>query len=312
MAKVAVFSDLHTEHSNIKIDAKDADILVFDGDILAGPQTEAENAIEWIYSQVRDSRPCIFVAGNHEFEKMVIDDAISIMRKATEGTQIHLLHNETFDFEDIRFIGTPLFSGFNLFNNIDKEKKKWLFDELKVMDPLCEMEYLRESVMRVLEGLIQDFQRIRIEKDSKMTPWDMSELYFEATRFIKDALIQSREDEKKSFVITHYAPSPKSLKSSFQDDFKAPYWVNDCEHLVKMANIWVHGHTHRSFNYRVGDNKNLGNVFCNPRGVTKFIGLADNQDFQNPLIIDTKKYKCQKVNDVKIPMKKVKTLLNKP
>lgn len=302
MTKVAIFSDLHTEHSNMHIHAGKADILAFIGDICAGPSPE--HAVDWIISKSQ-GKPSLFIPGNHEFERMVVDNAIDDMRRACEGTNVHFLYNESYDFQDIRFIGSTLWSGFNLFNNSSRETKKWLFDELKHMDPNCDPEFLRESVMKACQDLVGDFQKIWTDKDNKITPWDMTEYYHEAVRYIMKELIQCREDGKKSFVLTHFAPSPRSIAKMFENDPKSAYWANDCDHLVKMANVWAHGHTHTSFKYRVGDNPNLGNVFCNARGVTRFYDLADNPHFKNPLIVDSKDYKAVAKDDDRILMKKV-------
>lgn len=302
MTKVAIFSDLHTEHSNMRLDTKGADICAFIGDIHAGPHVE--EAVQWILNKT-DGKPSIFVAGNHEFEGVTVEDGIERMRRACEGTSLKFLYNDTYDFGDIRFIGSTLWTGFNLFNDPSRERKKWLYDELKFIDPDCDPESLRESIMKACQDLVSDFNHIWIDRQNKITPWDMSELFHEASRFIKDSLIQSRAEGKKSFVLTHFAPSQRSVSKNFENDPKSAYWASDCDHLVKMANVWAHGHTHTSFNYRIGDNKDFGNVVCNARGVSRFYDLADNPNFKNPLILNGEDYSPVSKHDEKILMKKI-------
>jgi hypothetical protein len=69
----------------------------------------------------------------------------------------------------------------------------------------------------------------------------------------------------ETVVVSHHAPSPKSLVAG------KPYldldwcYASNCEHLMTGDNapqLWVHGHIHRNQDYVVGGTR----VVCNPRG----------------------------------------------
>jgi hypothetical protein len=45
--------------------------------------------------------------------------------------------------------------------------------------------------------------------------------------------------------------------------------------------LWLHGHTHGSFDYQVGNTR----VLCNARGYAKN-GINENPDFDDSLVID--------------------------
>ena len=52
---------------------------------------------------------------------------------------------------------------------------------------------------------------------------------------------------------------------------------------IKQPSLWLHGHTHESFDYNIKNTR----VVCNPRG---YINSPDlNKSFNKDLIIDTQK-----------------------
>jgi calcineurin-like phosphoesterase family protein len=73
-------------------------------------------------------------------------------------------------------------------------------------------------------------------------------------------------------VITHHAPHPGSIAPKFATHPLNPAFVSNLEHLMGRAQLWIHGHTHRAFDYTVRGTR----VVCNPRGnadeVTGFLG----------------------------------------
>ena len=65
-------------------------------------------------------------------------------------------------------------------------------------------------------------------------------------------------DAAPDVVITHHAPSYRSVKSSFVGDVLNMYYVsdmdNDLEDMGKRGTkLWFHGHTHHFIDYNVGD-----------------------------------------------------------
>ena len=66
-------------------------------------------------------------------------------------------------------------------------------------------------------------------------------------------------------VITHFPPTLGALdRERHEGNRLNPYFINDNEALVRMvdARLWVSGHTHSPFDYRVGRTRVIGN----PRG----------------------------------------------
>jgi len=65
-------------------------------------------------------------------------------------------------------------------------------------------------------------------------------------------------------IVTHHAPSPRSIDPRYTDDLTSAAFVARRESFVRRtgATLWIHGHVHASFDYRVGQTR----VVSNPRG----------------------------------------------
>ena len=84
-------------------------------------------------------------------------------------------------------------------------------------------------------------------------------------------------------VITHHAPSPRSIHPRFAGSPVNASFVSDAEHLLgrDRVQLWIHGHTHDSFDYQVAGTR----VVCNPRGYARD-GVNENAAFDASLTID--------------------------
>jgi Icc-related predicted phosphoesterase len=83
-------------------------------------------------------------------------------------------------------------------------------------------------------------------------------------------------------VITHHAPSRKSIHPRFADSLMNACFVSDAEHLIERSGacLWIHGHTHDSFDYPVSGTR----VVCNPRGYARN-GVNENRSFDRNLLV---------------------------
>ena len=64
-------------------------------------------------------------------------------------------------------------------------------------------------------------------------------------------------------VITHHAPSSKSIHPKYWNNDNYAYF-SDLEEFIlrRKPALWVHGHTHHTFDYMIGGTR----VVCNPVG----------------------------------------------
>ena len=97
--------------------------------------------------------------------------------------------------------------------------------------------------------------------------------------FLKDNI------QPDDVVITHMLPSYKSVAPKYTNDRSNCFFVCDMEQTIQIKKplLWIHGHTHNSFDYKLFDTR----IICNPRGYIRSSDL--NKKFDNELIIDTAK-----------------------
>jgi hypothetical protein len=84
-------------------------------------------------------------------------------------------------------------------------------------------------------------------------------------------------------VITHHAPSRRSVHPRFASSLLNAAFVSDAERFLggDRVQLWIHGHTHDSFDYVVDGTR----VVCNPRGYAKD-GVNENHRFDPHLMIE--------------------------
>lgn len=246
--RLNVLSDLHLSLGALAIPANDADAVVLAGDI-----ARPKEAIAWASGF---AKPVLYVPGNHEFYGGSIAGTAAELKRLSAGSDIHVLDNDEVIFEGVRFLGTTLWTDFMLFGEGEK----------------------RAAAMREAQRFMRDFSRIRLG-ESPFTPEASAALFKRHGAWLERKLAEPYAGP--TVVITHHAPSRKSVHSRFADSLMNACFVSDAEHLIdgSRACLWIHGHTHDSFDYFVNGTR----VLCNPRGYAKD-GVNENPSFDPNLL----------------------------
>jgi len=182
--------------------------------------------------------PVIYVAGNHEYhDALTMDEHIQFMKQAAEGSNVTVLNNESVVIGGVRFLGTTLWTGGNYLLPCDQNiMMDWDVDDYFTVDSL---------------------QRIH----SQNVEWLEREL--------------SNSYCGKTVVISHHAPSLSSVHQKYDNHPQKDCYVTSLEWLMgDDVALWVHGHTHDSFDYAVMGTR----VVCNPRGYSDSDG-SENDAF---------------------------------
>ena len=244
--KLNVLSDLHLSFGSPQAPDNDADVVILAGDIARPPE-----AIAWAQAL---AKPTVYVAGNHEFYGGSLKETIDAMRRLSSGTNVRVLDDDEITIDGVRFIGTTLWTDFMLFGNGPK----------------------RHQAIAEAQRFMRDFSRIRMddETSSRFAPEDAAIRFRRHSRFIAEHLASS--SRMPTVVITHHAPSPRSIHPRFAGSLMNACFVSDAEHLLDGSNValWVHGHTHDSFDYPLNGTR----VVCNPRGYARN-GVNENPRF---------------------------------
>lgn len=251
--KLNILSDLHLGFEAMAQPANDADVVVLAGDI-ARPR----EAVAWALSL---HKPVLYVLGNHEFYGSSLDATAAEMRRLCAGTAVQLLDDSEVHIGPVRFLGSTLWTDFELFESPE----------------------VREAAHVEAQRMLRDFSRIRRREDSDalFTPADAAALFQRHARWLDERLASPHAGP--TVVITHHAPSARSIHPRFADSLLNACFVSNADHLLgaQRAALWIHGHTHDSFDYRVDGTR----VVCNPRGYCR-AGVIENPLFDANLVID--------------------------
>lgn len=224
-------SDLHLEARGLeRPQAEAADIVVLAGDIHNGLF-----GIHWALENF--NVPVIYVPGNHEFYGYSRPDLLVKMRRLCRGSHVHLLEQDCLIIGDWRFLGTTLWTDFA----IDGD---------------------RRGGMNLAQRCMPDYRTIQASKGEPFTPQRALDLHQRNLAWLEAQLASSREAQ--NVVISHHAPSPRSIAPQYVGNNLNPAFISDLEAMIADNRIalWIHGHTHTAFDYRIGETR----VVCNPRG----------------------------------------------
>lgn len=103
-----ILSDLHLEFAPFTLPPVQADAVILAGDIHTG-----RNGLKWALQTFPD-RPVIYVLGNHEFYGQKLQKLVQELRDEANGTNVHLLENDSFRIGEVVVLGTTLWTDFAL------------------------------------------------------------------------------------------------------------------------------------------------------------------------------------------------------
>jgi hypothetical protein len=100
-----------------------------------------------------------------------------------------------------------------------------------------------------------------------MTSQDQLALHIKAKNWLFKACLNGTMNGLNNFVITHHAPSRQSIHPKYRTGDYAIInggFSSDLDNEILDHEIthWVHGHTHTSFDYMIGNTR----VIANPHG----------------------------------------------
>ncbi len=259
MAKLWIISDLHLEFMQEPwrpAHIPDHDILVLAGDIHVG----CENAVS--YAKELTDQPVILLAGNHEFYHRHLQHEYRCAATSSEATQnVRFLENAETVIDGIRFIGATLWTDF-----------------------LLGGEHCYLDNIDAAQRFLNDFDYIAADGSKngspaavRFSPHHAAERHKESVAHIKAALAQPFDGP--TVVVTHHAPHPGSIHPRFKGDPLTAAFVSDRTPVMTAGapDLWIHGHVHDCFDYRVGKTR----ILCNPHGYP-----GENAKFDEALVVD--------------------------
>lgn len=248
--RIRVLSDLHLEHQDPPdgvslAEVSRADVVVLAGDIGRGP-----DALRWA-RRAFPNVPVLFVAGNHEFYDRHLDATVTALEKASDRTPsvaqaakdmtgTYFLQRNAVQIGDVRFLGCTFWTGFGLFPE------------------------RRTQAIKACRSRMQDYQRIHLLRARRrLQPRDTDRYHRGSVAWLRRQTAKETE-ARVTVIVTHHAPSLRSIDPRYVDDLTSAAFVDRQERLVREtgATLWIHGHVHASFDHQVGPTR----ILSNPRG----------------------------------------------
>lgn len=248
MTTVRVLSDLHIEGTYFKYEPHDEEVLVLAGDIGTGMR-----GIKWALENVPDSIPVVMVPGNHEYyqhDYTMLN--LQFVEHNKKNTHVHMLMEDVFVHKNLEFVGTTLWTDFDLYRTQHFAEQSWLTG-------------LNDS------RLIKD-------RGTNIRANHFKQWHKKSMKFLNRVV--SKPTELIRILVTHYCNS-----WSVSDHWK----LHPCTPgfaVVIPADVHekfafhFHGHTHDNFDYEMPYGTR---VICNPRGYRHESSL---NGFNPDLILD--------------------------
>ncbi len=257
--RLLILSDLHhelwREHApSIDRALSQPDIVILAGDINTGAK-----AVVWA-AKTFPGIPVLYVHGNHEsYGKNLEDVQADIEDACAVFPTVHFLNCGEYRHGNIRFFGATMWTDFRLFG-----------------------ESTRQTAMRACEKVMVDYKHIRLAKNGYRKLRASDTALFHSIH--KSWLLQRLADPfpGATVVITHMAPSMMSVADKYASDQVSAAYASRLDDIAGHADLWVHGHTHDSFDYLIGKCR----VVCNPCGYMTRGGGIENARFDPNFVVE--------------------------
>jgi len=247
-----IASDLHLEMLyrltgyRVIEPAPDADALILAGDIHS--HTHAiETFSDWPV-------PVYYVHGNHEAYRSHYYGVTAEIARRAQRAGIHYLERHAVEVPGIRILGCCLWTNYAL-------------------------DGKAAAAMREAQRCIRDHSVIRVGDGQDFTPAIARAEHMKSRMWLRQQL--ALPFHGKTVVVTHHGPHRQSVHPRYAGDLLNAAFVSDLTPLVEKADLWVHGHVHDSFDYKVRRCR----VVANPRGYAinrRIANSPDELEWENP------------------------------
>lgn len=258
-----LISDLHLEFGQMPLTTS-GNVLVVAGDVCDGNAIKPRNSQyesrfqDFFDLAAEKYKHVLYVLGNHDNYKLDIDSTVGKVLQIVKPN-VRVLQNNHVIIDRVLYIGGTLWT--------DCNKR----------DPL--------SAMKV-EGGMNDFLKIKKVVHGNYRKFRVSDMVYEHTitlNYFKNTLETLKKelhDFEKVVIISHHAPTLKSIPSYYTNNPINAAYASDLSEFIldNSIDVWVHGHIHEAVDYMVGDTR----VVTNPRG---YHGLERNTIHYTPLTV---------------------------
>lgn len=264
MTKIVYASDLHLEISreiHPSLFKVEGDILVLAGDITCARffqeyRNDADARMhENFMNRFRDEifpkfKQVIYLMGNHEHYGFYIHESARVLKSffAKKGIpNLYFMDGDGIVVDDILFVGGTLWT--NIPNPLDAVYVENGMNDYKIIYSndftTASFEQRQAAMARGSKYAIPlTVENTNVEHHMTM---NIIQKYIELNR------------DKKIVVLTHHAPSFKSVSKEHSGSALNPGYATDLSEFILTyePDVWIHGHTHNNLDYEIGKTRVL-------------------------------------------------------
>jgi len=283
--KIRVVSDLHVDVNDMSEQEYDwfkftdqlneTDVLLIAGDT-AGSSYKEQDFYKYLRSKTEI--PIIVVGGNHlgydyiryrqinaimNYNNPLDQTKEDCIKQLKKDKNITFLDNTYIELDNYIIFGGTMYSNFLLYGSH------------------------KDACMNTAERWLNDFRYVYTfdKKTNTVRPVTANDYIKWFNKFMRNLKKCIKETNKDIIVLTHFAPSIKSVESKYlnrPNRFSSPgselnaVYASPLEEFIldnPRIKLWVHGHVHSSFNYNIGQ----CNIICEPYGYYHEHGIPHNE-----------------------------------
>jgi Icc-related predicted phosphoesterase len=292
--KIALASDIHLEFGDLFLkNEENAEVLILSGDICTAKvfkhkPKERAMVLDFFKRCSFQFPHVVYVMGNHEHYDFDIAKTYSTLKcKLSDLPNVHLLEKETWEHNDITFVGGTLWTDMNKNDSLtlwhcgqrmndfrlitNSNRKTHHKNIIYAKDPNNSNMRLKDSDGNLVVERVDHY-----EKTSRWSVEDSTEDHKKMLDYIKIATADYGGASRKFVVVTHHAPTALSIAECYKGDtlMNGAFHSDLSDFILDRPQIklWTHGHMHNKSDYMVGDTR----VVCNPRGYIGYESCANS------------------------------------
>jgi predicted phosphodiesterase len=255
--KLWLLSDLHLDVNRwdplvLPAPPPEHDAVVIAGDICQG----IAEGLRFVADAGVNAKPVLLVAGNHEFYGHDRQVELAAGRaEAAKLANVHLLERDSVTIGDVEFLGCTLWTDY-LYAGTHEHARAMAWAGQRLNDH----RYIANGARR-------------------WSPQDCLDEHMASRAWLTRRLRQ--RSRRPKVVVTHHAPSRRSVQPKYKDDLLTAAFASDLDELVGKAALWVHGHLHAPSDYVLDGCR----IVANPRG---YVGIGEDRAFDPALVVEVR------------------------
>ena len=256
---IRAISDIHQEFGPIEdipeFPEDSKTVMVLAGDI--GMATKPHTFIDLLKECEDRFAQTIYVLGNHEFYDSSLLRARDKIQAVVDHAGLKKVH--VIDESGIYKRYKVVFVCATLWTDYDKQNP---------------------HAMMMARSAMNDYNFIRNGSSvgnpyaKKAHPGDMLVRHLEARDWMLAEIKKWKDSGHRVVVVSHHLPSYQCIPETFKGDPMNACYASELGNEIcdLEPNVWIHGHTHESNDFKLGSTR----IICNPRG---YVGHQLNSHF---------------------------------